>query len=68
MPPWGFDVADVHCETTVLVARDDTSVPPAHGRWLVEHLPLAEELMADGGHFGPQDEEEEELLGWLART
>jgi len=24
--------------------------------------------MADGGHFGPQDAEEEALLGWLAAS
>ena len=64
--PWGFEVADVHCQTRVMIAREDTSVPPAHGRWLAAHLPNAEEVWVDGGHLGPRDEPEEQLLAWLA--
>jgi pimeloyl-ACP methyl ester carboxylesterase len=64
--PWGFDVGGVACPTKVMIAREDTSVPPAHGYWLVDHLGAGEAFVVDGGHFGPQDEEEEALLGWLA--
>jgi pimeloyl-ACP methyl ester carboxylesterase len=64
--PWGFDVGDVVCPTKVMIARGDTSCPPAHGYWLVDHLPAGEAFVVEGGHFGPQDEEEEALLGWLA--
>ena len=64
--PWGFDIGDVACPTKVMIARDDTSVPPAHGYWLADHLPAGEAFVVDGGHLGPHDEEEEPLLGWLA--
>jgi pimeloyl-ACP methyl ester carboxylesterase len=50
----------------VTIAREDTSVPPAHGRWLAAHLPNAQEVWVDGGHLGPRDEPEEQLLAWLA--
>jgi pimeloyl-ACP methyl ester carboxylesterase len=65
---WGFDLADVQCLTRVMVAREDTSVPPAHGYWLAEHLKHAELVLVDGGHLGPREAAEEELLAWLAET
>jgi pimeloyl-ACP methyl ester carboxylesterase len=64
--PWGFDIRDVVCPTRVMIARKDTSVPPAHGYWLVDHLPAGEAVIVDGGHFVPRDEAEESLLKWLA--
>jgi len=66
LQPWAFDLADVRCQTRVMIAREDTSVPPAHGRWLAAHLPNAQEVWVDGGHLGPRDEPEEQLLAWLA--
>jgi pimeloyl-ACP methyl ester carboxylesterase len=66
LQPWGFDLAAVTCATKVMIAREDTSVPPAHGHWLVAHLPNAVPVLVDGGHFGPRDDPEEQLLGWLA--
>jgi pimeloyl-ACP methyl ester carboxylesterase len=63
---WGFDLADVQCKTRVMIARDDTNVPPAHGYWLVEHLEHGEAVVVGGGHLGPREEAEEDLLGWLA--
>jgi pimeloyl-ACP methyl ester carboxylesterase len=62
--PWGFDLGAVVCPTKV-IAREDTSVPPAHRHWLVEHVPNAVAVVVDGGHMGPRDEPEEELLGWV---
>jgi pimeloyl-ACP methyl ester carboxylesterase len=62
---WGFDIADVRCETRVMVAREDTAVPPAHGYWLVSHLKRAELVLVDGGHIGPREAAEELLLRWL---
>jgi pimeloyl-ACP methyl ester carboxylesterase len=64
--PWGFDLGDIVCPTKVMIARDDVNVPPAHGEWLVAHLPTAEAVWVDGDHFGPRDEPEEALLAWLA--
>jgi pimeloyl-ACP methyl ester carboxylesterase len=64
--PWGFDLAAVVCPTKVMIAQEDTSVPPAHGHWLVAHLPNAVAVVVPGGHMSAErDEPVEELLGWL---
>jgi pimeloyl-ACP methyl ester carboxylesterase len=68
LQPWGFDLSAVTCPTKVMIAPADTSVPPAHGHWLVAHLPNAVPVLVEGGHFGPRDKPEEELLGWAAGT
>jgi pimeloyl-ACP methyl ester carboxylesterase len=60
---WGFDLGSVTCPVRVMVARDDTDVPPGHGRWLAAHLRTAELLWVDGGHLGPR-EEPERALRW----
>ena len=64
--PWGFHVGDVVCPTKVMIARQDTSCPPAHGYWLVDHLPAGEAFVVDGGHLDSDGQAEESLLGWLA--
>lgn len=64
--PWGFTLSDVTCPPKVMIAAEDTSVPPAHGHWLVDHLPHADACVVDGDRMGPRDQPEEELLGWLA--
>jgi pimeloyl-ACP methyl ester carboxylesterase len=64
--PWGFDVADVRSPTKVMIARDDTDVPVGHSRWLAAQIPAADVVWVDGGHFGPRDEPEEQLLAWAA--
>ena len=50
--PWGFDLADGR-PTTVMVAEEDTSVPPAHGRWLAERLPPPRLLWSAEGTSPP---------------
>lgn len=62
---WGLAVEDVHVPTRIMLARDDTSVPAAHGEWLVRHIPNAELIWVDGGHFGPRQEPEMQLLSWV---
>ncbi|WP_406052976.1 alpha/beta fold hydrolase [Kribbella sp. NBC_00889] len=62
---WGFALSAVEVPTRIMVARDDTSVPAAHGQWLVRRLPAAELITVDGGHLGPRDEPEMRLLAWL---
>jgi pimeloyl-ACP methyl ester carboxylesterase len=37
--PWGFDFSDVIVPTQIMIARDDESIPPSHGRWLADHIP-----------------------------
>jgi pimeloyl-ACP methyl ester carboxylesterase len=62
---WGLSVQDVQAPTRIMLARDDTSVPAAHGEWLLQHLPDAELIWVDGGHFGPRDEPEMQLMNWV---
>ena len=62
---WDFRVEDVVAPTRIMLARDDTSVPAAHGDWLVRHLPNAELVWVDGDHFGPRAGPEMDLLRWV---
>lgn len=62
---WGFALKDVRVPTRIMVARDDTSSPPAHGQWLAAHVPNAELVWVDGGHLGPRGEAEFQLLSWV---
>jgi pimeloyl-ACP methyl ester carboxylesterase len=62
---WGLSVEDIQVPTRIMLARDDTSVPAAHGEWLVRHLPDAELMWVDGGHFGPRHEAEMQLMTWV---
>ncbi len=64
--PWGFDLADVTCPTTVMVAEEDTSVPPEHGRWLAAHVPPPGLLMAPGGHIDARDDLLTDLIVWTS--
>jgi pimeloyl-ACP methyl ester carboxylesterase len=62
---WGFDLGQVHAPTRLMQARGDRSIPAAHADWLVAHLPNAELIWVDGDHFGPRDEPEMDLIGWV---
>ena len=62
---WGFSIEDVRAPTRVMVACDDTSVPAAHGEWLVRRVGDAQLIRVAGGHLGPRAEPEAELLAWL---
>lgn len=61
---WGFSLSDVRAPTRLMMARDDV-IPAAHGDWLVQRLPNARVVWVDGGHFGPRDEPEMELMTWV---
>jgi pimeloyl-ACP methyl ester carboxylesterase len=62
---WQFSLADIRAPVRLMFAREDTSVPPTHVQWLSNHIPGAEVVWVDHGHFGPRDEEEMSLLTWL---
>jgi pimeloyl-ACP methyl ester carboxylesterase len=62
---WGFALDMVEVPTRVMLGREDTSVPPSHARWLERHLPDVEVTWVEGGHFGPRDEPEMELMAWV---
>jgi pimeloyl-ACP methyl ester carboxylesterase len=66
--PWDIDLGAVSCPVSIMVAEDDTSVPPAHGVWLAKHLPAAQVVSVPGGHLGPHEEHEEKILAWAIRS
>lgn len=66
--PWGFDLAAVSCPTRILSADEDTSVPPAHGRWLADRLPSPGLVEVSGGHIASRTAEMTDLLVWTSQT
>ena len=65
--PWGFAPQDVAVPVHVWQGEQDLMVPPAHGRWLAEHLPTARaHLLPDEGHLTLQSVRMEDVLAGLA--
>jgi pimeloyl-ACP methyl ester carboxylesterase len=52
--PWGFDLDAIRCPVRLDYGRKDAFVPPAHGDWLVEHIPGATAFITDSGHLGSE--------------
>ena len=49
---WGLDLASIHVPVTLWQGHQDLMVPPAHGRWLAEHVAGARARMEpDHGHL-----------------
>jgi pimeloyl-ACP methyl ester carboxylesterase len=49
---WGFDLGSIAVPVLVRHGEQDAFVPPAHGRWLAEHIPGAEAwITAEDGHL-----------------
>jgi pimeloyl-ACP methyl ester carboxylesterase len=64
MKPWGFDLGQIRCPTTVAYGPQDTLVPTSHGEWLARHIPDARTVVLDGGHLAIYHYLPE-LLAWL---
>lgn len=64
--PWGFDPADIRAPVLVLHGVQDLMAPPAHGRWLVAHIPGAEAEISDAeGHITLLTTRIPEVHEWL---
>ena len=58
MQYWGFEVRDIAVPVEVQYGMRDVIVPPAHSRWLAEHLPHAVRVShPESGHFSTPDQE-----------
>jgi pimeloyl-ACP methyl ester carboxylesterase len=49
--PWGFDPRAITVPLLVWQGAHDLMVPPAHGRWLHEHLGAEGGILPDEGHL-----------------
>jgi pimeloyl-ACP methyl ester carboxylesterase len=63
--PWGFDVEQIRCPVWLEYGRADQFVPPAHGDWLLAHIPGAIAVVTDAGHM-PTEAAIEAAHAWLA--
>jgi pimeloyl-ACP methyl ester carboxylesterase len=65
--PWGFDPERIRVPVLVLQGRDDLMVPPAHGRWLLDHVAGATgEILEHDGHFTLVVHRIGDVHDWLA--
>ncbi len=60
--PWGFDPAALRVPLLLLYGLQDHSVPVAHSRWLVEHVPSTRVVVDEAGGHLPTDPEAEVAL------
>lgn len=64
--PWGFEFRDISVPVQVWHGSQDQFVPVAHGRWLAERIPGAEEHVYDeDGHLTLQIERIGDVHAWL---
>jgi pimeloyl-ACP methyl ester carboxylesterase len=63
---WGFDLDEISVPVQVWHGSQDHFVPVAHGRWLAERIPGAEEHIHDeDGHLTLQISRIADVHGWL---
>jgi pimeloyl-ACP methyl ester carboxylesterase len=64
--PWGFELEEINVPVQVWHGAQDQFVPVAHGRWLAERIPGAEEHVYDeDGHLTLQIERVRDVHAWL---
>ncbi|MEA2447992.1 MAG: hypothetical protein QOK47_1629 [Actinomycetota bacterium] len=50
--PWGFDLDSINVPVLLIQGQHDLMVPPAHGRWLEQHVPGVEaRFLENEGHL-----------------
>ena len=65
---WGFAPGPLHAPTLLLQGEHDLMVPPAHFRWLADHLPNVEARFDPGeGHLTLYERVVPAVHEWLVR-
>jgi pimeloyl-ACP methyl ester carboxylesterase len=62
--PWGFDLAPIRVPVSIWYGPEDVLCPPDHSRWLLSHVPDAEERLLPHGHL-LEDEDLDAVASWL---
>jgi pimeloyl-ACP methyl ester carboxylesterase len=64
---WGFDVARIEVPVLLWQGDHDLFVPPAHGQWLAQRIPVVEaHLSPEDGHLTLALQRIGEVHAWLA--
>ena len=64
--PWGFDLAAVQAPVALWHGLDDTSPPPAHSRWLADHIPHATAYFPAGeDHTNVEENNRAAAIAWV---
>lgn len=64
--PWGFDLAAVRAPVALWHGLDDTSPPPAHSRWLADHIPHATAHFPAGqDHTNVEENNRSAAIAWV---
>jgi pimeloyl-ACP methyl ester carboxylesterase len=62
--PWGFDVSDIRVPVSIWWGQEDVLCPASHSRWLLSHVPGAEERLLPHGHL-LEDDDLDAVVAWL---
>jgi pimeloyl-ACP methyl ester carboxylesterase len=67
LAPWGFDPSQIRVPVLVWQGRHDLMVPPAHARWLLDHVAgAAGGILEDDGHLTLVVHRIGDVHDWLA--
>jgi pimeloyl-ACP methyl ester carboxylesterase len=64
--PWGFDLASIQAPVALWHGLRDTAAPPAHSRWLADHIPNATaHFPADQDHTNVEENNRSAAIAWV---
>jgi pimeloyl-ACP methyl ester carboxylesterase len=66
--PWGFELGSISVPVLIRHGEQDRFVPPAHARWLADHIPAAEaQITAGDGHLTLYEDGIAGVHSWVLR-
>jgi pimeloyl-ACP methyl ester carboxylesterase len=64
--PWRFDLATIQAPVALWHGLQDTTPPPAHSRWLADHIPHATvHFPADQDHTNVEENNRRAAIAWV---